>query len=69
MAERVSKCRAINAGSSRSYVNFRKAFDWATLGGARGKYSICAKYTQSITIRLPTGNPIQLSESNTKLGL
>jgi len=35
MAERVSKCRAINAGSTRSYVNFRKAYDWATMGGAR----------------------------------
>ena len=36
MAERVSKCRAINAQKSQCYVSFRKAYDWATMGGARG---------------------------------
>ena len=45
MAERVSKCRAINSDSTRSYVHFRKAFDWATMGGARGKH--CTQYTQA----------------------
>jgi len=35
MAERVSKCRAINANQTSSYVTFRQAYDWATMGGAR----------------------------------
>ena len=38
MAERVSKCRAINSDQDRCHVTFRKAYEWATLGGARGMF-------------------------------
>lgn len=40
MAERVSKCRAINSDQDRCHVTFRKAYEWATLGGARGIYRL-----------------------------
>lgn len=35
MAERISKCRAINADASTAYVAIRQAYEWATMGGAR----------------------------------